>query len=140
MPRPRRRSRRQGQGFGLCALTTAEQEPRARARDACWSKPGVPDFAGQRRFDLRLGCEARIRGNRQAGEDKLRFAKPDDLFVAVGQGHDVNFWAAFLQALERVDPGMWVNIEHEDVSFGPLEGLRVAAETLKAANSVVAGW
>lgn len=56
-------------------------------------------------------------------------------FVAVGQGHDADFWSRFLQALERVDPDMWVNIEHEDVAFGPLEGLTVAAETLKAANS-----
>ena len=56
-------------------------------------------------------------------------------FVAVGEGHDVVFWSRFLQALERVDPGMAVNIEHEDVAYGPLEGLRIAAETLKAANS-----
>ena len=56
-------------------------------------------------------------------------------FVAVGQGHDVDFWARFLQALERVDPDMWVNIEHEDVAFGPLEGLKIAADVLKAANS-----
>ena len=35
----------------------------------------------------------------------------------------------------KVDPDMAVNIEHEDVEFGPLEGLQVAAETLKAANS-----
>lgn len=58
-------------------------------------------------------------------------------FVAVGQGHDVDFWSDFLRALERVDPEMWVNIEHEDVSFGPLEGLRVAAETLKTADSTL---
>jgi sugar phosphate isomerase/epimerase len=57
-------------------------------------------------------------------------------FVAVGQGHDVQFWSRFLQALEAVDPDMWVNIEHEDAAFGPLEGLRVAAETLKSANPV----
>ena len=56
-------------------------------------------------------------------------------FVAVGRGHDVEFWSRFLQALQEVDPNMGVNIEHEDVEFGPLEGLQVAAETLKAANS-----
>ena len=56
-------------------------------------------------------------------------------FVAVGRGHDTQFWARFLQALERVDPDMAVNIEHEDVELGQLEGLQVAAETLKAANS-----
>ena len=55
----------------------------------------------------------------------------------MGRGHDVDFWSGFLQALERVDPNMWVNIEHEDVAFGPLEGLQVAAETLKTANSAL---
>jgi sugar phosphate isomerase/epimerase len=57
-------------------------------------------------------------------------------FVAVGRGHDVEFWQRFLQALGKVDPDMAVNIEHEDVELGRLEGLRVAADTLKAANSV----
>jgi sugar phosphate isomerase/epimerase len=56
-------------------------------------------------------------------------------FVAVGEGHGVDFWSRFLQALEKVDPNMAVNIEHEDVAYGPLDGLRIAAETLKAANS-----
>jgi sugar phosphate isomerase/epimerase len=60
-------------------------------------------------------------------------------FVAVGRGHDTEFWARFLSALEAVDPNMWVNIEHEDVAFGPLEGLQVAAETLKTANSASVG-
>ena len=54
-------------------------------------------------------------------------------FVAVGRGHDVAWWRAFLQALERVDPDMAVNIEHEDQELGQLEGLRLAAETLLAA-------
>jgi len=34
---------------------------------------------------------------------------------------------------------MAVNIEHEDVELGQLEGLQVAAETLKAANSAAVG-
>lgn len=54
-------------------------------------------------------------------------------FVAVGNGHDTAFWARFLQALHTVDPDMAVNIEHEDTAYGPIEGLRIAAETLKAA-------
>ena len=58
-------------------------------------------------------------------------------FVAVGRGHDVQFWRRFLQALERIDPNMAVNIEHEDVDLDRLEGLQVAAETLTAANSHV---
>lgn len=51
-------------------------------------------------------------------------------FVAVGRGHDVDFWARFLAALQKVDPTMAVNIEHEDVELGKIEGLQVAAETL----------
>ena len=57
-------------------------------------------------------------------------------FVAVGRGHDVEYWAAFLAALRKVDPDMPVNIEHEDQEMGQLEGLQFAAETLlKAAAS-----
>jgi sugar phosphate isomerase/epimerase len=54
-------------------------------------------------------------------------------FVAVGRGHDVEFWRDFLAALADVDPGMAVNIEHEDMELGRIEGLQVAAATLKAA-------
>jgi sugar phosphate isomerase/epimerase len=56
-------------------------------------------------------------------------------FVAVGRGHDVDFWTEFLRALAKVDPDMAVNIEHEDQELDQLEGLRSAAETLKAAAS-----
>ena len=55
-------------------------------------------------------------------------------FVAVGRGHDVEFWARFLEALERVDPDIAVNIEHEDQELDRLEGLRYAADTLLAAS------
>ncbi|MCW2697229.1 MAG: Xylose isomerase domain protein barrel [Modestobacter sp.] len=54
-------------------------------------------------------------------------------FVAVGRGHDVEFWTRFLAALQAVDPDMAVNIEHEDAELGQVEGLRSAAETLLAA-------
>jgi sugar phosphate isomerase/epimerase len=54
-------------------------------------------------------------------------------FVAVGRGHDVDYWSRFLQALERVDPDMAVNIEHEDQELDQFEGLRSAAETLLSA-------
>jgi sugar phosphate isomerase/epimerase len=56
-------------------------------------------------------------------------------FVYVGRGHDVDFWARFLTALSRVDPDMAVNIEHEDASYGQVEGLRLAAETLVEAKA-----
>jgi sugar phosphate isomerase/epimerase len=58
-------------------------------------------------------------------------------FVAVGRGHDVEFWARFLRALEAVDPDMPVNIEHEDAELGRVEGLEVAAETLIAARDLL---
>ncbi|MBU2669297.1 sugar phosphate isomerase/epimerase [Actinoplanes bogorensis] len=55
-------------------------------------------------------------------------------FVAVGRGHGDEFWVPFLQALHRVDPGMAVNIEHEDTELDQIEGLRLAAENLIAAG------
>jgi sugar phosphate isomerase/epimerase len=59
--------------------------------------------------------------------------EPSWQFVAVGRGHDVTYWATFLEALSRVDPEMPVNIEHEDFELDQLEGLRYAAETLLSA-------
>jgi sugar phosphate isomerase/epimerase len=54
-------------------------------------------------------------------------------FVAVGRGHGQDFWAGFLRALAAVDPGMAVNIEHEDAELDQVEGLQMAAQNLKAA-------
>jgi len=54
-------------------------------------------------------------------------------FVAVGRGHDVTWWSAFLAALAEVDPDMAVNIEHEDQELGQMEGLELAAENLRSA-------
>jgi sugar phosphate isomerase/epimerase len=51
-------------------------------------------------------------------------------FVAVGRGHDAAYWRQFLSALERIDPDMAVNIEHEDHELDNLDGLRYAADTL----------
>jgi sugar phosphate isomerase/epimerase len=51
-------------------------------------------------------------------------------FVAVGRGHDVEFWSRFLAALKKVDPDMAVNIEHEDQELDQVEGLRYAARSL----------
>jgi sugar phosphate isomerase/epimerase len=56
-------------------------------------------------------------------------------FVAVGRGHDVEWWAEFLRALAEVDPDMPVNIEHEDQELDQMEGLRYAAATLLDAQS-----
>ena len=55
-------------------------------------------------------------------------------FVAVGRGHDVEWWRGFLSALNDVDPQMAVSIEHEDQELDQLEGLRYAAETLLKAS------
>ena len=56
-------------------------------------------------------------------------------FVAVGRGHDVDWWTGFLAALADIDPDMPVNIEHEDQELDQMGGLRSAAETLIAAHS-----
>ncbi|MGO1543983.1 MAG: sugar phosphate isomerase/epimerase family protein [Gulosibacter sp.] len=58
-------------------------------------------------------------------------------FVALGRGHDVEFWTEFLRALYEVDPNMLVNIEHEDVSLGRVEGLEIAADVLKQADAAL---
>lgn len=57
-------------------------------------------------------------------------------FVAVGKGHDAAYWAEFLKALYEVDPNMIVNIEHEDVSMGRVEGLEFASKVLLEAASL----
>ncbi len=59
-------------------------------------------------------------------------------FVALGRGHDTAFWTEFLRALHDVDPNMLVNIEHEDVSLGRIEGLEVAAQVLRDADAALA--
>jgi sugar phosphate isomerase/epimerase len=56
-------------------------------------------------------------------------------FVAVGRGHGQDFWVPFLQALSQVDPGIAVNIEHEDQELDQIEGLRLAADNLLAARA-----
>ncbi|MGO3152841.1 MAG: sugar phosphate isomerase/epimerase family protein [Galactobacter sp.] len=58
-------------------------------------------------------------------------------FVALGKGHDTAYWTEFLRALHAVDPEMYVNIEHEDVSLGREEGVQVAAKVLKAADAAL---
>src|SRR5699024_1320021 len=44
-------------------------------------------------------------------------------FVALGEGHDVEYWTGFLTALPATDPDLNVNIEHEDAALGHDEGL-----------------
>lgn len=58
-------------------------------------------------------------------------------FVALGKGHDVAYWTEFLRALHDVDPDIYVNIEHEDVELGRIEGIEVAASVLKAADAAL---
>lgn len=58
-------------------------------------------------------------------------------FVALGKGHDLRYWTEFLRALHEIDPEMLVNIEHEDVSLGRVEGVRIAADVLVAADDAL---
>lgn len=58
-------------------------------------------------------------------------------FVALGRGHDTAYWTEFLRALHEIDPDMLVNIEHEDVSLGRIEGLEVAAAVLREADAAL---
>lgn len=58
-------------------------------------------------------------------------------FVALGRGHDTAYWTEFLRALHEVDPEMLVNIEHEDVSLGRIEGLEVASKVLRDADAAL---
>lgn len=57
-------------------------------------------------------------------------------FVALGKGHDVQYWAEWLKALHEADPDMLVNIEHEDTELGRIEGLEAAAKVLNEARSI----
>ncbi len=58
-------------------------------------------------------------------------------FVALGRGHGQDFWNEFVRALHEVDPEMALNIEHEDVSLGRIEGLAEAATVLLEAGRQV---
>ena len=98
--------------------------------------------------DTRINAAARING---VLDDRFTRVRPDDQgalslggrytlsgwpensswdFVAVGRGHDVEWWSQFLAALRDIDPDMPVNIEHEDQELDQMEGLRSAAGTL----------
>jgi sugar phosphate isomerase/epimerase len=62
---------------------------------------------------------------------------PSWQFVAVGRGHEVSYWADFLAALEKANPNIHCNIEHEDFELGQLEGLEFAARTLHQAREMI---
>lgn len=58
---------------------------------------------------------------------------PSYEFVAIGRGHDDRFWSEWLTALHDVNPGIAVNIEHEDPHMDRVEGLAYAASSLDRA-------
>lgn len=58
-------------------------------------------------------------------------------FVALGLGHDTDYWTRFLQEIAKVNPNMVVNIEHEDAEFGNVEGLEISARNLLAAAAAM---
>jgi sugar phosphate isomerase/epimerase len=80
---------------------------------------------------------------RNEGPDKVAFTgrysandypeDPSYEFVAIGRGHDTEFWASWLAALHKVNPSIAVNIEHEDPHMGRIEGLQFAANSLRQA-------
>jgi sugar phosphate isomerase/epimerase len=84
-----------------------------------WVSPGEPGYLG-------LGGRHTLGGWPK---------NPSWDFVAVGRGHDVDWWTGFLAALYEIDPDMPVNIEHEDQELDQLGGLRSAAETLIEAHN-----
>jgi sugar phosphate isomerase/epimerase len=65
-------------------------------------------------------------------------ADPAWRFVAIGEGHSIDFWADFLREIAAVDPAMNINIEHEDAAFSQTQGLRLAAERLIEAAGLAA--
>jgi len=68
-------------------------------------------------------------------------ADPSYEFVGIGKGQDLDFWATWLSALQRVNPEIAVNIEHEDAELGPVEGLKHSASALRdAAERVGIGF
>ncbi|MHA6507895.1 sugar phosphate isomerase/epimerase family protein [Tessaracoccus sp. Y1736] len=97
--------------------------------------------------DVRINPNARLNGVldngfRRMGADEARVNLGGDEwanewpkdsswdFVALGKGHDTAYWTEFIRALHEVDPGMCLNIEHEDTELGRIEGLEVAAKVL----------
>ncbi|MGB3698291.1 MAG: sugar phosphate isomerase/epimerase [Gordonia sp. (in: high G+C Gram-positive bacteria)] len=125
-----------------------------------WMDPiAAVDYLGDRVFhaaakDVRINENAKIYGVlderfRRMGSDEERTNLGGDEwvaewpkdsawdFVALGRGHDTEFWSAFLRSLYRVDPDMAVNIEHEDTALGRIEGLEVAAKVLLEAAARV---
>ena len=82
----------------------------------------------------RLGAEEQ---RTHMGGDEYVNEWPQDSawdFVALGVGHPASYWAEFIRALSRVEQStgetMCLNIEHEDTSMGPIEGLEYATATL----------
>jgi sugar phosphate isomerase/epimerase len=58
-------------------------------------------------------------------------------FVALGVGHDQDFWNRFVATLARTSPETDLAIEHEDASLGRVEGLEVAAAVLRTAHDAM---
>lgn len=58
-------------------------------------------------------------------------------FVAIGRGHDIEYWARFLDALRTVNPDIAINIEHEDSELAGRAGLVHSAEALHAAAAAL---
>ena len=125
----------------LAADGSGRRGPRTRPAGVPGRREGRPHQHRQRRA---LRCprqqlppsSPRTKPRTNLGGDEWANEWPKDSawdFVALGRGHDTAYWTEFLRALYEVDPDMLVNIEHEDVSLGRIEGLQVAAGVLRDA-------
>jgi len=47
------------------------------------------------------------------------------------RGQSVEFWGRWLKALYLFNPGIAVNIEHEDPHLGRIEGLEISCAALR---------
>jgi sugar phosphate isomerase/epimerase len=55
-------------------------------------------------------------------------------YVTLGDGHDAEWWRAFVATLRAIGYDDVLSIEHEDVALPPLTGVRRSAELLRAAG------
>jgi len=82
--------------------------------------------------------DAKVEGARAALTGRQETLPPDRIrerswnYTTLGYGSSADFWREFFLALRRTGYDGAINIEHEDYSMGREEGVRKAAELLRA--------